>query len=83
VREETATREHKIEPEICEGKGGRPHADGSHPDLVREGIRAWVYGSYERGQEFRCPEEVGLLFLWLVDSLSGFLRVLENRGTLP
>ena len=29
------------------------------------------------------PEDLGLLCPWLVDSLTGFLRALENGGTLP
>jgi hypothetical protein len=40
-------RQYTIGLEIYEGKGGQPHADGSHPDLVKEGICAWMYGSYE------------------------------------
>jgi hypothetical protein len=41
-----------------------------------------MYESYEKGQTFRYPEDLGLLCPWLVDSLSGFLRTLENGGTL-
>jgi uncharacterized repeat protein (TIGR04076 family) len=35
------------------------------------------------GQKFRYPQDLGQLCPWLVDSLSGFLRVLEHSGTLP
>jgi hypothetical protein len=76
-------REYTIELEIYQGRGGRPRADGTHPDLVKEGICAWMYGSYEVGHRFRYPEDLGLLCPWLVDSLTGFLRALENGGTLP
>jgi len=76
-------REYTIELEIYRGKGGRPSADGTHPDLAKEGIRAWMYGSYEQGHTFRYSNDLGLLCPWLVDSLTGFLRVLENGGTLP
>ncbi|MCX6093002.1 MAG: hypothetical protein NTX23_09085 [Candidatus Bipolaricaulota bacterium] len=76
-------REYTIELEIYQGRGGQPRADGTHPDLVKEGICAWMYGSYEVGHRFRYPEGLGLLCPWLVDSLTGFLRALENGGTLP
>ena len=75
-------RKYTIEFEIFQGKGGQLRADGSHPDLAKEGICAWMYGSYETGQTFRYPEDLGLLCPWLVDSLTGFLRVLESGGTL-
>jgi hypothetical protein len=42
-----------------------------------------MYNEYEVGQTFRYPEDLGHLCPWLVDSLSGFLRVLDNGGTLP
>jgi uncharacterized repeat protein (TIGR04076 family) len=76
-------REYAIELEIVEGKGGRPRPDGTHPDLVKEGICAWMYESYEKGQTFRYPEDLGLLCPWLIDSLTGFVRALENGATLP
>jgi hypothetical protein len=40
-------RQYTIGLEIYEGRGGRPRADGTHPDLAKEGICAWMYGSYE------------------------------------
>ena len=76
-------REYTIELEIYRGKGGRPSADGTHPDLVKEGICAWMYDAYEVGQTFRYPEDLGLLCPWLVDSLTGMIRALENGGALP
>ena len=76
-------REYRIELEIYQGRGGQARAGGTHPDLVKEGICAWMYGSYEVGHRFRYPEDLGLLCPWLVDSLTGFLRALENGGTLP
>ncbi len=76
-------REYAIELEIYQGRGGQPRADGTHPDFAKEGICAWMYGSYGVGHRFRYPEDLGLLCPWLVDSLTGFLRALENGGTLP
>lgn len=72
-----------IELEIFEGKGGQFRTDGAHPDLVEEGICAWMYGSFQVGQKFRYPEDLGKLCPWLVDSLTGMVRALENGGTLP
>jgi len=76
-------KNYRIDLEIFEGKGGHPDADGSHPDLVKEGICAWMYGSYQLGQKFRYPEDLGQVCPWLADSLTGMLRALENGGTLP
>jgi len=75
--------DYHIELEIYEGKGGQFRTDGTHPDLVKEGICAWMYGRYEVGQKFRYPDDLGELCPWLVDSLTGMLRALENGGTLP
>ncbi len=73
----------QIELEIFEGNGGEWSSDGSEPDFSREGICAWMYRRrYQVGQKFRYPEELGLICPWLVDSLSGILRVLERGGTL-
>ena len=72
-----------IELEIYEGNGGQVRTDGTIPDLAREGICAWMYGSYQVGQRFRYPDDLGKLCPWLVDSLTGMLRVLENGATLP
>jgi uncharacterized repeat protein (TIGR04076 family) len=74
---------YKIELEIFQGKGGKPRADGSSPDLVREGICAWMYDQYEVGRTFRYPKDLGLLCPWLLDSLHGVLRALETGATFP
>jgi hypothetical protein len=72
-----------IELEIYEGNGGQPHPDGTRPNFVQEGICAWMYGSYQVGQKFRYPEDLGELCPWLVDSLTRVIRALEHGGTLP
>ncbi|MFC2078479.1 hypothetical protein ACFLSZ_00700 [Candidatus Bipolaricaulota bacterium] len=79
-------RDYKIELEIFEGKGGRS-LDGTFPDLVKEGICAWMYSpnenpGYEVGQKFRYPDDLGKLCPWLVDSVTGFIRALEHGATL-
>lgn len=81
-------KEYIIELEIFEGKGGEFRPEGPHPDLVKEGICAWMYGgdgqrSYRVGQRFRYPEDLGKLCPWLVDGLTGVIRALEHGGTLP
>lgn len=76
-------REYEIELEIFEGKGGELSADGAYPDFVKEGICAWMYGRLQVGQKFRYPDDLGQLCPWLVDSLLGVIRALENGGTLP
>ena len=35
------------------------------------------------GEKFKYPEDRGKLCPWLLDSMSGFIRVLEYGGTLP
>jgi len=81
-------RRYSIELEIFEGRGGELRTDGTHPDLLKEGICAWMYGgngekSYQVGQRFRYPDDLGILCPWLVDSLTGIIRALEHGGTLP
>jgi hypothetical protein len=75
-------KSYTIELEIFEGKGGELRMDGTHPDFAKEGICAWMYGSYEVGQKFRYPDDLGKLCPWLVDSLTGVIRSLEHGGTL-
>lgn len=80
-------RDYQIEFEIYEGNGGELRADGSYPDFAKEGICAWMHfaggdKSYQVGQKFRYPDDLGLLCPWLVDSLTGMIRVLEHGGTL-
>ncbi|UCG30289.1 MAG: hypothetical protein JSV53_12470 [candidate division WOR-3 bacterium] len=76
---------YKIEIEIFEGKGGRLQKDGDqiiYPDLIKEGICAWMYRgdgkkSYEVGKTFLYPEEKDKICHWLLDSLSGILQALS------
>ena len=75
-------RKYKIELEIFEGNGGQLRTDGTYPDFAKEGICAWMYGSYRVGQRFNYPEDLGKLCPWLVDSLTGVIRALEHGGTL-
>jgi len=76
-------RDYLIEFEIFEGNPGELRTDDSNPDFAQEGICAWMYGSYQVGQKFRYPEDLGELCPWLVDSLTGMVRALENGGELP
>ena len=81
---------YKIEIEIFEGKGGRLQKDGDqviYPDLIKEGICAWMYRgdgekSYEVGRKFLYPEEKEKICHWLLDSLSGVLEALSAGETL-
>jgi hypothetical protein len=74
--------EYEIEFEIFEGKGGELRTGGENPDFTKEGICAWMYGSFQVGQKFGYPDDLGLMCPWLIDSLTGMLRVLEHGGTL-
>jgi len=76
-------QDYRIELEIFEGNAGQLHTDGTYPDFVKEGICAWMYGRLQVGQKFRYPDDLGELCPWLVDSLTGMIRALENGGTLP
>ena len=76
-------KEYSIELEIYEGNPGILRTDGTYPDFAREGICAWMYSRLEVGQKFSYPDELGELCPWLVDSLTGMLRALENGGELP
>lgn len=81
---------YKIEIEIYEGKGGNLRTkDGKviYPDVVKEGICAWMYrgdgeASFQQGRIFSYPEEKEKLCPWLVDSLSGIIAELESGETL-
>ena len=81
---------YKIELEINEGQGGQLEKDGDeivYPDLVQEGICAWMYRgdgeqSFHIGQTFAHPQDMDKLCPWLLDSLSGFIRELESGETL-
>lgn len=79
--------EYEIELEVFEGKGGRS-TDGTYPNFVEEGICVWMFGDdedpeYKIGQKFQYPDDLGKLCPWLADSVTGFIRALENGGTLP
>ena len=76
-------RQYLIELQIYEGNGGQLRTDGSHPDFANEGICAWMYGSFQAGQKFRYPQDLGKLCPWLMDSLTGVIRALQHGGTLP
>lgn len=80
-----------IEIEIFEGKGGKLVKKGDdivYPDLAKEGLCAWMYKgdgetSYQQGERFNYPEDLGKLCPWLIDSMSGLIKVLNYGGTLP
>ena len=82
---------YKIEIEIYEGKGGQLKKEGGeivYPDVVKEGICAWMYRgdgehSYQVGQRFRYPEDAGRLCPWLLGSLDSIIQTLRFGGTLP
>jgi uncharacterized repeat protein (TIGR04076 family) len=82
---------YKFEIEIYEGKEGTLQKDGDEiifPDLAKEGICAWMYRGngdkgYHQGQRFNYPEDTGKLCHWLMDSMSGTIKVLQYGGTLP
>ena len=40
-------------------------------------------GPHKAGQKIKYPEEKGKICSWLMDSMSGAIRVLEFGGTLP
>lgn len=79
-----------IEIEIYEGQGGQLQKEGNeiiYPDLENEGICAWMYRgdgehSYQQGQRFTYPDDVGKICPWLMDSMNGFIRALRYGGTL-
>ncbi len=83
-------KNYKIEFEIFEGKGGTLKKKGDdivYPALEKEGICAWMYRgdgniSFQKGQRFNYPEDLGKLCPWLVDSINGIVKVLKSGGTL-
>ncbi len=82
--------DYRIEVEIHEGKGGQLQKDGDtviYPDVVREGICAWMYRgdgqqSYQAGRKFSYPEDAGAMCPWLLDSLRGIIESLSAGETL-
>jgi len=80
-------REYQIEFEIFEGNGGQLRTDGTFPDFAKDGICAWMHFAggekcLQVGQRFRYPDDLGQMCPWLLDSLTGMIRVLEHGGTL-
>lgn len=81
---------YKIEIEIYEGKGGeiKKNKQGIvYPDVVKEGICAWMYRgdgekSYQQGQRFSYPEDWGRICPWLASSLDPVIQTLRFGGTL-
>ena len=76
-------KNYTIDLEIFQGNSGQPKADGHYPDFTKEGICPWMYERLQVGQRFRYPDELGELCPWLVDSMIGMIRALENGGELP
>lgn len=76
-------RQYQVELEIYEGNGGQLRTDGSRPDFANEGTCAWMYGSYQVGQKFRYPQDLGKLCPWLVESLTAVILALLSGGTFP
>jgi hypothetical protein len=82
--------EYQIEIEIYEGRGGQLQKERDEvvrPDFVKEGLCAWMYygdgqKSYQTGQKFIYPGDLGLLCPWLRDSLQGVVQALKYGGTL-
>jgi uncharacterized repeat protein (TIGR04076 family) len=72
-----------IEFEIFKGNAGQLRTDGTFPNFIQEGICAWMYGRLKVGQKFLYPDDLGQMCPWLVDSMAGMVRALENGGTLP
>ena len=81
---------YKIDIEIYEGRGGTLQKEGGavvYPDVVQEGICAWMYRgdgehSYQVGDRFSLPQDEDLLCLWLRDSLRGIVDALRAGRTL-
>ena len=77
--------------EIFEGDGGTlEFEDGKikHPENIEEkGICAWMYRgdgekSYQQGQIFKYPDDIGKICPWLMDSMNSFIRVMRFGGYL-
>ena len=75
-------RDYVIELEIYEGNPGALRTDGTYPDFLKEGICPWMYGRLQVGQKFHYPDDLGEVCPWLVDSMTGMIRALENGGEL-
>lgn len=83
-------KKYKLEIEIFEGNGGRLKKDGDeiiYPDLIKEGICAWMYRgdgekSYQVGHRFSYPEDTDKMCPWLLDSMRTVLARLIAGETL-
>jgi hypothetical protein len=83
-------RKYKLEIEIFEGNGDQLQKENDeiiYPDLIREGICAWMYRgngqkSYQVGQKFSFPEDKDMICPWLLDSLQTVLARLSAGETL-
>ncbi len=83
--------EYKIEVEIYQGNGGQLKKEGDQvifPRFIDGGICAWMYWgdgetSYQAGQRFLYPDDVGKMCPWLVASFDGMAKALMFGGTLP
>ena len=81
---------YKIEIEIYEGKGGELEKDDDgiiYPDVVKEGICAWMYRgdgekSFQQGERFSYPEDWGKICPWLASSLDPIIQTLRFGGFL-
>jgi uncharacterized repeat protein (TIGR04076 family) len=89
-KEASIMSQYKIEIEIFEGQGGQLQKEGDEiicPDIEKEGICAWMYRgdgekSYQVGDRFSYPEDMGKICPWLLDSLRGIIQALKYGGTL-
>lgn len=82
---------YRIEFEIAEGKGGCLERDGKRiifpSDMVKQGICEWMYrgdgqNSYQAGQRFAYPRDIGRLCPWLLGSLQNFIQALGHGAVL-
>lgn len=82
---------YKFEVEIFEGNSGSLTEDrqtGATPDFATAGICPWMYRgsgekSYNQGQRFKFPEEMGSLCSWMIESINSVVKVLAYDGLLP
>jgi len=82
---------YKIEFEIFEGQGGelrKENGEVIYPtNFETLGICAWMYRgdgekSYQVGQKFRYPDDIGKICPWLLGSMDAVIQVLHFGGTL-
>jgi len=82
---------YKIEIEIFEGNGGELRKENGQVIYPRDfeslGICAWMYRgdgekSYQVGQKFRYPDDIGKICPWLLSSMDAVIQVLRFGGTL-